>query len=114
MPSRQIAATELAEIFRILAHSDRIRMIEELRAGEKDVGGLARVLGLETPRISQHLRLLKAHKIVAERREGRHHFYRLTNPEMAEWIVHALDFVKQRHTSISTDIIKDAKRLWSK
>ena len=34
MPSRQIVAKELSEIFKILANPDRVRIIEELGAGE--------------------------------------------------------------------------------
>jgi len=113
MPSRQVVAKELAEIFGILSHPDRIRMIEELRQSEKDVSGLAKALGLETPRISQHLRLLKAHRIVVERREGRHHFYHLTNPDMASWIVQGLTFVEQRQSGVTPSNIKAARRLWS-
>lgn len=113
MPSRQVVAKELAEIFGILSHPDRIRMIEELRLGEKDVSGLAHALGLEAPRISQHLRLLKAHRMVVERREGRHHFYHLTNPDMAGWIVRGLTFIEQRNVGVTPSNIKAARRLWT-
>ena len=41
MPSRQLVAKELGEVFKVLAHPDRIRLIEELRSGEKDVNTLA-------------------------------------------------------------------------
>ena len=112
MPSRLIVAKELAEIFKIVAHPDRIRMIEELRAGEKDVNTLVGVLDLPGPRVSQHLSLLKAHRIVEERREGRHHFYRLTQPEIAEWIIEGVDFVEGRMT-VSRSEINSARRLWS-
>ncbi|MCF6220659.1 MAG: metalloregulator ArsR/SmtB family transcription factor [Robiginitomaculum sp.] len=113
MPSRQVVAKELAEVFGLLSHPDRIRMIEELRLDEKDVSGLAKALGLEAPRISQHLRLLKAHRIVVERREGRHHFYHLINPDMANWIVNGLEFIERRHMGVTPSNIKAARRLWS-
>ena len=113
MPSRQLVAKELAEIFKIVAHPDRIRIIEELRIGEKDVNTLLDILDLPGPRVSQHLSLLKAHRIVEERREGRHHFYHLTQPEIAEWIVEGLDFIEGRMTGISRSEIKSARQLWS-
>ncbi len=113
MPSRQVVAKELAEIFGVLAHPDRIRMIEELRLGEKDVSGLAKELDLETPRVSQHLRLLRMHNIVIERREGRRHFYHLTNPDMTIWIVQGLTFIEQRMAGVTKSNIKAARRLWS-
>ena len=70
MPSRILVAKELGEIFKVLAHPDRIRLIEELRAGEKDVNTLSERLELPSPRVSQHLSLLRLHRIVAERREA--------------------------------------------
>ena len=87
MPSRQVVARELADIFKVVAHPDRIRLIEELRIGEKDVNTLMLALELPGPRVSQHLSLMRAHRIVEERRDGRHHFYHLTQPEIAGWII---------------------------
>ena len=113
MPSRLAVSKELAEIFGILAHPDRIRLIEELRLGEKDVSSLAKALGLESPRVSQHLRLLRMHNIVVERREGRRHFYHLTNPDMATWIVQGLTFIEQHMAGVTKSNIKAARRLWS-
>jgi len=113
MPSRQVVAKELAEVFGILAHPDRIRMVEELRLGEKDVSNLAKALGLETPRVSQHLRLLRMHGVVSERREGRRHFYHLNNPDMAAWILQGLIFIEQRMAGATKSNIKAARRLWS-
>ena len=40
MPDRQIVSKELADLFKIIAHPDRIRIIEELGHGEKDVNTL--------------------------------------------------------------------------
>jgi len=114
MPSRQVVAKEMAKIFGILAHPDRIRMVEELRVGEKDVSTLAKILGLETPRVSQHLRLLRMHNIVIERREGRRHFYHLNNPDMAAWVLQGLTFLEQNMAGVTKSNIKAARRLWSK
>ena len=55
MPSRIVVAKELAEIFKVIAHPDRIRLIEELSKSECDVSTLASSLGLSGPRVSQHL-----------------------------------------------------------
>lgn len=112
MPSRQVVAKELAEIFKLIAHPDRIRVIEELRSGEKDVNTLVESLSLPGPRVSQHLSLMKAHRVVEERRDGRRHFYHLTQPEIAEWIIEGLNFIEGR-LSVSSSAIKSAKRLWT-
>ncbi|MEM9495912.1 MAG: metalloregulator ArsR/SmtB family transcription factor [Pseudomonadota bacterium] len=113
MPDRLVIARELADIFKVIAHPDRIRMIEELRLGEKDVNSLANALDLPSARVSQHLSLMRAHRIVEERRDGRHHYYHLIQPEIAGWIVEGLDFVEGRLGGIDRKAIKSARRLWS-
>ena len=71
MPSRVVIAKELSEIFKLLSHPDRIRIIEELAGDECDVNTLHERLDLPATRVSQHLALLRAHRVVEERREGR-------------------------------------------
>jgi hypothetical protein len=46
MPYRLLAATELAEFLRALAHPRRIQILEELRRGERDVASLAKATSL--------------------------------------------------------------------
>lgn len=116
MPSRLVVAKELGEIFKIISHPDRIRLIEELRGAEKaekDVNKLAEDLNLPGPRVSQHLSLLRAHRIVEERREGRHHYYHLNQPEIADWIADGLDFIEGRMTGVSKSNIRAVRRLWA-
>ena len=113
MPKRVLIAKELAAIFKLIAHPDRIRIIEEIRSGEKDVNTLAQRLDLPSTRISQHLSLLRANRIVEERRDGRHHYYHLTQPEIADWIVNGLDFIEARNAGPSKSNISAVRRLWS-
>jgi DNA-binding transcriptional ArsR family regulator len=113
MPDRQVVAKELAEMFKIIAHPDRIRIIEELGSGEKDVNTLVERLDLPGPRVSQHLGLMRANRIVEERREGRHHYYHLIQPDIANWIIEALGFVEGRVTVVSKSAISRARDLWT-
>ncbi len=113
MPSRSLVAKELASIFKVIAHPDRIRIIEELRVGERDVNTMIASLGLPGPRVSQHLSLLRAHRMVEERRDGRHHFYHLSQPEIARWIAEGLLFVEGRMGGLSKSAIDSARELWS-
>lgn len=113
MPSRIVVARELAEIFKAIAHPDRIRMIEELRQGELDVNTLAERLDLSGPRASQHLGLLRLHRIVEDRRDGRRAVYHLVQPEFAAWIAEALEFIEGRNRPVGADSIDLARRLWS-
>jgi DNA-binding transcriptional ArsR family regulator len=112
MPSRRIVSRELADLLRLLAHADRLRLIEELREGERDVTGLAAALQLPSTRVSQHLALLRAQRLVEERRDGRSHFYRLSRPQLAAWIVDALQFVDIRARLDEADHIDAARALW--
>ena len=113
MPSRIVVARELAEIFKVLAHPDRIRLIEEIGKSELDVNSLSEVLELPGPRVSQHLSLLKAHRIVEERREGRHRVYHLVQPQLAAWIVGGLDFIELRSAGADESNVRSARELWS-
>lgn len=113
MPSRSIVATELCDLFKLLGHPDRIRLIEELRTGDRDVNSLAEAVELPATRVSQHLALLRAQKIVQETRDGRRRIYSLTQPNLARWIVDGLDFVEGRVATVSQETIDTARRLWT-
>jgi len=113
MPSRLIAAKELAEIFKALGHADRVRLIEELRGGERDVATLAEALHLPATRVSQHLALLRSMRLVDQRHAGRRHFYRLEQPDLARWIVAGLDFVEARAAVAPLASVEAARRIWS-
>jgi DNA-binding transcriptional ArsR family regulator len=113
MPSRLIVSRELAELFKLLAHPDRLRLVEELRGGERDVSTIAAALMLPATRISQHLALLKAVRLVEERRDGRTHYYHLVHPQMAGWILDALPFIDIRNRFENAAHIDDARARWS-
>jgi DNA-binding transcriptional ArsR family regulator len=70
-------------------------------------------LVLPSSRVSQHLALLRAHRLVEERREGRNHFYRLAQPFIAEWILKALPLVDIRGRLQEAEHIDAARALWS-
>lgn len=68
---------DTAEIFGLLADPGRLRLLTALQAGELAVGDLATAAGLSESATSHALRLLRAHRVVAVRRDGRRAFYRL-------------------------------------
>jgi len=114
MPSRTFVAKELSEVFKLLSHPDRIRLVEELGAGECDVNTLHERLDLPAPRVSQHLAVLRAYRIVEERRDGRHHYYHLTQPELARWIIDGMCFLDARLPGTEgRDALDAARRLWA-
>src|SRR5216684_2717568 len=59
-----------AEFFKALAHPIRIRILEVLVHGERNVHELQEALGLDQPTVSQQLAVLRAKNIVDARKEG--------------------------------------------
>jgi len=59
------------------ADPTRLRLLALLAGGEATVGELVEVLGQSQPRVSRHLRLLAAARLVAHFRDGQWVYYRL-------------------------------------
>lgn len=114
MPQRAILARELAEFLKVIAHPDRVRMVEELRHGGLDVTALSERLAIPATRTSQHLALLKAHRLVAERRDGRHHQYSLIDRSLAAWLLDGARFVQARAAADLADrqALDAAAEIW--
>jgi DNA-binding transcriptional ArsR family regulator len=68
-------ALDLAEIFAALADVTRVRIAYAIRTAERSVGEIAERLRLSEPTVSQHLRRLRALRVVRMRQEGRRRFY---------------------------------------
>src|SRR2546428_2261385 len=64
-----------ANLFRVLGHPARVRVLELLRDGERSVGALQAELGLDSGGTSQHLAALRRIGLVTARREGTSVFY---------------------------------------
>src|SRR5437762_13201876 len=65
------AAIELiAERFRILGEPIRIRILQELENGERNVSELVAAIGSSQPNVSKHLRILQESGVVGRRQEG--------------------------------------------
>lgn len=94
LPGVDHAAGDLSDVVKVIAHPDRIRLIAALRRDEVDVQSLADALDLPATRVSQHLSVLRAHRIVDRRSDGRHRHYRLAEPAIAQWILDGLRFVQ--------------------
>ena len=106
MPHRSLVAKELSEFLGVMSHPHRIRIIEELRDGEHDVNSLQGSLGISHSGVSQHLMVLRANRLVSERREGRRVFYQLRQPELAAWLLEATQFLVKGTTE--ADVLRKA------
>ncbi|WP_010582031.1 ArsR/SmtB family transcription factor [Schlesneria paludicola] len=115
MPHRALVAKELADFLRVLSHPHRIRIIEELRDAERDVNSLQDALGISHSGVSQHLMVLRSHRLVSERREGRRVFYQLPQPKIASWLMDATRFLENESLA-ATELrkaIDKTRRSWA-
>jgi ArsR family transcriptional regulator len=76
-----------AELFKALAHPARIRALEVLADGERTVGELQRLVGIESSHLSQQLGVLRRAGLVATRKEGSSVHYALRDPLVAELLL---------------------------
>ena len=115
MPSRSLVAKELGNLISVFTHPDRIRIVEELRDGERDVNAIQAALNVTHSRTSQNLAILRAHRLVTERREGRHVYYRLVEPEIARWVLDGLRFIEAALERVHArqTAIEEARQLWT-
>jgi ArsR family transcriptional regulator len=76
--SRDPSAAQTEEASRMLkavADLDRLKIINALRGGPKNVGELAKILGAEIVNVSHHLGVLRRSKIVKNDKKGRFRYY---------------------------------------
>ena len=113
MPNRRIVAKELGALLKVLSNPDRILIIHSLAVnGASGVGEMAKRLTLPPTRVSQHLMLLRAFRVVRETSEGRRRIYSLALEALPEWLLGGVDFVADRVGEVTAEQADDAKRLW--
>ena len=88
-----------AQLFRVLGHPVRIRMLEILSSGERTVGDLQAELNLHSSGTSQHLTALRQHGVLESRRAGTSVYYRIRDPRVTQ----LLDAAKEILTSALSD-----------
>ena len=88
-----------AQLFRVLGHPVRIRMLELLSDGERTVGDLQAELNLDSSGTSQHLAALRQQGVLESRRAGTSVYYRIRDPRVTQLLAVA----KQILTSALSD-----------
>ena len=114
MPSRKIVANELANVLRQISHPDRIRIVFRLQSRSQTVNEMAEALEIPATRVSQHLAVLRALSLVETESQGQNRLYRLTQPELALWLIDGIDFIAHRLGRASAQDIAQAKDLWQR
>lgn len=78
------ALEQVASYFQVLAEPTRLRILNLLRSGERNVGELAQECGYTAANISRHLSLMTKQGIVAREGRGTSVYYRLTDESVDE------------------------------
>jgi DNA-binding transcriptional ArsR family regulator len=71
-----------AEFFKALAHPLRIRILDELRAGEVAVNELSARLHVEQSSLSQQLAQLRGRNLLVARKDGQNVYYSVRDREI--------------------------------
>lgn len=74
----------LSERMMLLGETTRIRVLDELRGGERNVQAISDALTTTQQNVSGHLRLLRAAGVVSRRPSGREVFYALADETVLE------------------------------
>jgi DNA-binding transcriptional ArsR family regulator len=77
-----IEPSDLAPLFKALAHPKRLALLEALRDGERCVCELEQALKLRQAYVSQQLTVLREAGLVCYRKDGWNVFYRIGRPEV--------------------------------
>jgi len=76
-----------AQLFRVLGHPVRIRILELLSSGERTVGDLQAELSLDSSGTSQHLSALRQQGVLDSRRAATNVYYRIRDPRVSQLLV---------------------------
>ena len=89
----------LAETFKVLGDSTRVRILDALSRSELCVCDIATLLGLTESAVSHQLRLLRSMRLVRARRAGRMVFYALDDQHIVGLFAQGLEHVEEREPS---------------
>ena len=85
-----------ANLFRVLGHPARVRILELLQDGERSVGHLQAELGLDSGGTSQHLAALRRIGLVDSRREGTSVYYRVADERVFDLLAAGRAIIARR------------------
>ncbi len=94
-----------AQLFRVLGHPVRIRILELLRDRERTVGDLQAELSLDSSGTSQHLATLRRTGVLESRKVGTSTYYRIRDPRVSQLLAVA--------RQILTSALSDSQALLS-
>jgi DNA-binding transcriptional ArsR family regulator len=109
-----VSAPEMA--FDVLSDPTRLRIVEQLRGGERSVGVLVSTLAVCQPGISRHLRILHDRGFVRVRADGQRRLYSLRPQpfrDIDRWMDDYRDLVEGRLDRLEKLVESDRPELRS-
>src|SRR5262245_25249032 len=90
------AVTALAETFKLLGDTSRVRILDALSRNELCVSDLAALVRMSESAVSHQLRLLRGMRLVRPRRDGRLIYYALDDHHIVRLFEQGLEHVQER------------------
>lgn len=101
MPTPHLDYKALSDRFKLLAHPERLRILDVLRREPECVCHLEALLDKPQPYVSQQLRFLRASGVIMDEKRGQHVFYRLSDEEIARWLDLFLGVADGQHPALA-------------
>jgi ArsR family transcriptional regulator len=76
----------LADRLKLLAHPERLRILDAIRRDAECVCHLEALLGKPQPYVSQQLRSLREAGLIEDRKQGQNVYYALVDPAVRAWL----------------------------
>lgn len=76
----------LSARLKVLAHPERLRILDALRREPECVCHLEVLLGKPQPYVSQQLRLLREAGVIRDDKQGQNVFYTICDPAVSAWL----------------------------
>ena len=77
---------ELSDRIKLLAHPERLRILDAVRRDAECVCHLEALLETPQPYVSQQLRLLRKAGVIVDEKQGQNVFYRLADETLRAWL----------------------------
>ncbi len=90
MPQTQDFQT-VSDIFRQLGDPSRTRIFWLLCHCEECVINISAIVGMSSPAVSHHLKLLKASGLIVSRRDGKEVYYKAADTQAAQLLHHMIE-----------------------
>jgi len=98
-----------AKIIKAMAHPTRLFIIEELNQGERCVGELTEMIGVDTSTVSKHLSVLKNAGLVFDEKRANSIYYKLRCPCVIDFMA-CVEEVLSANAREHNDILKCCKK----